>query len=213
MQTKLASDTIEMICRTSPLISTPALEDPRDAAPLARALTKGRLPVIQISMRGRNAAAVIRAMAQVPDAIVGAGMILSPDDVRLAREAGAQFCATPGVTDALLRYFDGIEMPLLPGVATPTEALHLLSRGYTTLNFFPGGSAGALHTLRALQQPLPQLGFSVSGDIAPADVATYLALGNVLNVASDCITSADRLQSRDWDALTRAAREMAQHRP
>ena len=129
MQTKLASDTIEMICRTSPVITTPTLDEVADAVPLARALTKGRLPVIQISIRARNAATLIREMARVPDAIVGAGMILSPDDVQVAREAGAKFCATPGVTDPLLRYFDGIELPLLPGVATPTEALHLLSRG------------------------------------------------------------------------------------
>ena len=92
--------------------------------------------MIQVSIRARNAASVIREIAQVPDAIVGAGMILSPDDVQIAREAGAQFCSTPGITDPLLRYFDGIEMPLLPGVVTkPTEAMHLLSRGYTTLNF------------------------------------------------------------------------------
>ena len=213
MQTKLASDTIEMICRTSPIISTPSLEDASDAAPLARALTRGRLPVIQISIRSRNAAAVIREMSQVPDAIVGAGMILSPDDVQLARDAGAQFCATPGITDQLLRYFDGIELPLLPGVATPTEAMHLLSRGYTVLNFFPGGSANALQTLRALQQPLPHLGFSVSGDISMESAPAYMSLGNVLNIASDCIATHARIRARDWEGITSAARAAARLKP
>ncbi len=183
MQTKLASDTIEMICRTSPIITTLSLDSAAIAAPLARALTRGRLPVIQVSIRARNAAAVIREIAQVPDAIVGAGMVQSPDDVRVARDAGAKFCVTPGITDALLRYFDGIELPLLPGAATPTEAMHLLSRGYTMLNFFPAGAAGALETLRAMHGPLPQLRFSVSGVIAPDALVEYLDIPHLLFVA------------------------------
>lgn len=206
MQTKLASDTIEMICRTSPIITTPSIDNPGNAAPLAKALTRGRLPVIEISIRARNAARVIHEMAQVPDAIVGAGMILSPDDVQIAREAGAQFCATPGITDPLLRYFDGIEMPLLPGVVTPTEAMHLLSRGYTTLNFFPGGSMNALETLKAMHNPLPQVRFSVSGNIALTAVKDYLELPNVLNVASDCVAPAELIESQNWDDITRQAR-------
>ena len=206
MQTKLASDTIEMICRTSPIITTPVVKTPALAAPLARALTRGRLPVIQVSIREPNAAAVIREMAQVPDAIVGAGMVLSPDDVRIARDAGAKFCSTPGVTDPLLRYFDGIELPLLPGAATPTEAMHLLSRGYTMLNFFPGGSAHAIATLRAMQRPMPQLRFSVSGEIPLADASHYLSLNNVLNVASDCVAPPDVIAAADWDAVIQNAR-------
>ena len=206
MQTKLASDTIEMICRTSPFISTPTLADAAHAAPLARALTRGRLPVIQISIRRRNAADIIREMAQVPDAIVGAGMVLSPDDVRIAREAGAKFCTTPGITDPLLRYFDGIELPLLPGCATPTEALHLLSRGYTTLNFFPGGSPNALTMLKAIQQPLPQLRFCVSGDIDLDAAPDYIALSNVLSVATDAVTPRELIEKRDWEGITQMAR-------
>ncbi|MEO3414751.1 bifunctional 4-hydroxy-2-oxoglutarate aldolase/2-dehydro-3-deoxy-phosphogluconate aldolase [Roseovarius sp. CAU 1744] len=213
MQTKLASDTIEMICRTSPIITTPTLANAADAAPLAQALTRGRLPVIQISIRARNAAAVIREMAQVPDAIVGAGMILSPDDVRRARDAGAKFCSTPGITDSLLRYFDGIELPLLPGVATPTEAMHLLSRGYTTLNYFPGGSMGTVETLRAMRQPLPQLRLSVAGDIALEAAADYLALPNVLSVASDCVVPAAMIEAHDWEAITTNARGFSQTKP
>lgn len=210
MQTKLASDTIEMICRTSPIITTPQIENASHAAPLAQALTKGRLPVIQISMRMRNAAAVIREMSQVPDAIVGAGMVLSPDDVRLARDAGAQFCATPGITDPLLRYFDGIELPVLPGVATPTEAMHLLSRGYTVLNFFPGGSQNALQVLSAMQHPLPQIKFCVAGPISMKASHAYTDLPNVLSVASDCVAPPDLIQGRNWDAITQQARLISQ---
>lgn len=213
MQTKLAADTIEMICRTSPIISTPSIDNTANAAPLAKALTRGRLPVIQISIRARNAAMVIREMAQVPDAIVGAGMILSPDDVQTAREAGAQFCSTPGITDPLLRYFDGVEMPLLPGVATPTEAMHLLNRGYTTLNFFPGGSMNALETLKAMHHPLPQIKFSVSGNIALNAVGDYHELPNVLNVASDCVAPVELIESHDWDSITRHAREVSHRKP
>ncbi len=209
MQTKLASDTIEMICRTSPVISRPALCDPGRAAPLASALTKGRLPIIEISIRSPNAASVIREMSKVPDAIIGAGMILSPDDVRIARDAGAKFCSTPGITEPLLRYFDGIELPVLPGVATPTEAMHLLSRGYTVLNYFPGGSASALSTLRAMQQPLPQLKFSVSGDICLENAFDYIGLKNVLNIATDFAAPADLIENRDWENVTQQAREVS----
>ncbi|WP_306113876.1 MULTISPECIES: bifunctional 4-hydroxy-2-oxoglutarate aldolase/2-dehydro-3-deoxy-phosphogluconate aldolase [unclassified Roseovarius] len=212
MQTKLASDTIEMICRTSPIISTPSIDNATNAAPLAKALTRGRLPVIQVSIRARNAASVIREIAQVPDAIVGAGMILSPDDVQIAREAGAQFCSTPGITDPLLRYFDGIEMPLLPGVVTPTEAMHLLSRGYTTLNFYPGGSMNALETLKAMHPPLPQIRFSVSGNIGLDAARDYLSMPNVLNVASDCVAPAELIESHDWDTITRHARTFSQRK-
>ena len=209
MQTKLASDTIEMICRTSPVITRPALCDPGRAAQLASALTKGRLPIIEISIRNQNAASVIREMSKVPDAIIGAGMILSPDDVRIARDAGAKFCSTPGITEPLLRYFDGIELPVLPGVATPTEAMHLLSRGYTVLNFFPGGSANALSTLKAMQHPLPQLKFSVSGEICLENVFDYIGLKNVLNIAADFAAPADFIENRDWENITQQAREIS----
>lgn len=212
MQTKLASDTIEMICRTSALITTPHLSQPALAAPLAQALTRGRLPVIQISMRSPHAPRIIREITQVPDAIVGAGMVLSPDDVRLAREAGAKFCSTPGITDALLRYFDGIELPLMPGAATPTEAMHLLGRGYTMLNYFPGHMPTAQATLRAMLHPLPQVKFSVSGDIDPEAAAELCGLPNVLNVASDCAAPPELILSRDWEAITQLARNLSQKR-
>ena len=168
------------------------------------------MPVIQISIRDPNAADIIRKMSHVPDAIVGAGMVLSADDIRVANEAGAKFCATPGVTDPLLCYFDGIEMPLLPGAATPTEAMLLLSRGYTVQNFYPGGTDYALQTLGAMQHPLPQLRFSVSGEITLSYARDCLALPNVLNVASNCTTPADLVRDRKWEDISRLAREIAQ---
>lgn len=209
MQTKLASDTIEMICRISPVISTPRLRHVHHAGPLAQALTRGRLPVIQISIRDRNAAAIIREMSQVPDAIVGAGMILSPDDVRIARDAGAKFCSTPGVTDPLLRYFDGVELPLLPGVATPTEAMHLLSRGYTMLNLYPGGTATSPDMLKAILRPMPQIRFSVAGDVSAANIQSFLDIPNVLNIASDCVAPTELIETANWNAIAQKARELA----
>ncbi len=212
MQTKLASDTIDKICRISPIISSPRFSDPALATPLAVALTRGRLPVIEISIRDRNAAAIIAEIAQVPDAIVGAGTVLSAEDVARAREAGAQFCSTPGVTDPLLRFFDGIDMPMMPGAATPSEAMYLVSRGYTTLNFYPGGSDEAPHMLRAIHRPMPQIRFCVGGDITGDQARRYLELPNVVSIASDCACPPELIAQKDWSTITEEARKFARRK-
>ncbi len=209
MPTQYATNTIEKICRTAPVIVTPDVTDPALAAPLAQALINGRLPVIEVSIRHRNAPAVIREIARTPAAIVGAGMVLSPDDVQIARDAGAQFCTTPGTTEALLRYFDGLDLPLLPGVTTVSEAMALLDRGYVVQTFYPAGSAGGATTLAAMIRPLPQLKFCASGGINEKNMLQYKGLSNVLNVASSWVAPASLIRDQQWDAITTLAKRAA----
>jgi 2-dehydro-3-deoxyphosphogluconate aldolase/(4S)-4-hydroxy-2-oxoglutarate aldolase len=177
---------------------------------MARALVAGGIPAIEVTLRTPAALDAIRAIAaEVEGAVIGVGTVLSAKDLEAARQAGARFAVSPGVSPRLLDAADDSELPLLPGVATAGEAMTLLERGYRHLKFFPAVPAGGHKLLGAWASPLPQIRFCPTGGISLANAGDFLALPNVLCVGGSWLTPADKLVSGDWAGIERLAREAA----
>lgn len=199
----------ETLCRKAPVIPVLVIEDAAHAAPLAEALIAGGLPVLEVTLRTPAALDAIAAMSGVPGGIVGAGTVLTPDDVRAAQDAGAQFAVSPGATDRLLDACEAAGLPILPGAATASEAMRLLERGYGVQKFFPASAIGGAPALKALGGPLPQVRFCPTGGIDTANAADYLALDNVLCVGGSWVAPRQLVQKGEWAAITGLARQAA----
>ena len=197
------------ICALAPVIPVLVIEDAASAAALARALVAGGLPALEVTLRTPAALDAIRAMAEVPGGVVGAGTLLTPADVKAAKAAGAMFGVSPGATDRLLDACAEADLPLLPGAATASEMMALLERGHMVQKFFPAEQAGGIAALNALGAPLPQVGFCPTGGVTPASAPAYLALGNVLCVGGSWVAPKDRVAAGDWAAIEALARAAA----
>lgn len=196
-------------CKLAPVIPVLVIEDVAHARPLAEALVAGGLPALEVTLRTPAALEVIRAMAEVPGGIVGAGTLLTPADVKAAKAAGARFGVSPGATDRLLAACEEEELPLLPGAATATEAMRLLERGYTTAKFFPAEAIGGAPALKSLAAPLPQITFCPTGGIGPGNAADYLSLPNTVCVGGSWVAPKDKMAAGDWAGIEALAREAA----
>ncbi|MGW7301849.1 bifunctional 4-hydroxy-2-oxoglutarate aldolase/2-dehydro-3-deoxy-phosphogluconate aldolase [Streptomyces sp. NPDC054829] len=193
----------------APVLPVVVIDDPAEAVPLARALVAGGLPAIEVTLRTPGALDAIRAVAsEVPEAVVGAGTVIAPAQVKAAVGAGARFLVSPGWTDVLLNAMWGAGVPFLPGVSTASEVVALLERGVREMKFFPAQAAGGTAYLRSLSGPLPQARFCPTGGIGPDSAPEYLALPNVGCVGGSWMLPADAVAARDWarvEALARAA--------
>ncbi|KNG95461.1 bifunctional 4-hydroxy-2-oxoglutarate aldolase/2-dehydro-3-deoxy-phosphogluconate aldolase [Pseudaestuariivita atlantica] len=195
------------ICRMAPVIPVLVIEDPAKARPLAEALVAGGLPALEVTLRTPAALDVIAAMAEVPGGVVGAGTLLTPDDVRAAKAAGATFGVSPGATDRLLDACEAEGLPLLPGAATASEAMQLLERGFSVQKFFPAEAAGGAAALKAIGAPIPQVTFCPTGGVTPANKGDYLALPNVVCVGGSWVAPRDKVAAGDWAGIEALARE------
>ncbi len=186
------------------------VDDLADAVPLARALVAGGLPAIEVTLRTPVALDAIRAIAgEVPDAVVGAGTVVTAEQVAEVVAAGARFLVSPGWTDALLTAMRDSGVPFLPGVSTTSEVVALLERGVREMKFFPAEAAGGTAYLKALAAPLPQARFCPTGGIGPASAPRYLALPNVGCVGGSWMLPKDAVADRDWGRVEALAREAA----
>ncbi len=197
------------ICALAPVVPVLVLKDATAAADLARALVAGGLPALEVTLRTPAALDAIRAMAEVPGGVVGAGTLLTPADVKAAKAAGARFGVSPGATDRLLDACAEADLPLLPGAATASEVMALLERGYTVQKFFPAEAIGGAKALGALASPLPQVRFCPTGGIGLKTAPDYLALASVLCVGGSWVAPGDRVAAGDWAAIEALAREAA----
>lgn len=194
----------------APVIPVVVVEDIADAVPLARALVAGGLPAIEVTLRTPAALDAIRAIAaQVPDAVVGAGTVISAQNVADSVEAGARFLVSPGWTDTLLDAMKASGVPFLPGVSTTSEVVALLERGVSEMKFFPAEAAGGTAYLKSLGGPLPQARFCPTGGIGLASAPSYLALKNVGCVGGSWMLPADAIAAKDWGRVETLAREAA----
>jgi 2-dehydro-3-deoxyphosphogluconate aldolase/(4S)-4-hydroxy-2-oxoglutarate aldolase len=192
----------------APVVPVVVLEDAADAVPLARALVAGGLPAIEVTLRTAAALDAIRAIAaEVPDAVVGAGTVISGQNVSDTVAAGARFLVSPGWTDRLLDAMKASGVPFLPGVSTTSEVVALLERGVTEMKFFPAEAAGGTAYLKALSAPLPQARFCPTGGISPASAPSYLALPNVGCVGGSWMVTADAVAAKDWARVEQLASE------
>ena len=204
-----ASRKTREICNLAPVMPVLVIADADDAIPLARALIAGGIYALEVTLRTPAALDAIRAMAQVPGGVVGAGTLLTPRDVSAAKAAGAQFGVSPGATDMLLQACEDEGLPLLPGAATASEAMALLERGYSVQKFFPAEASGGAATLKAIGAPIPQVSFCPTGGVTAANAAGYLALPNILCVGGSWLTPSNLIAAKDWDAIETLARAAA----
>jgi len=198
------------ICRLAPVVPVLVIDDIAHAAPLARALVAGGLPALEVTLRTPAALDAIRAMAEVPGGIVGAGTLLTPADVKAAKAAGAMFGVSPGATERLLDACAEHDLPLLPGAATASEIMALLDMGYTVQKFFPAEQAGGVAYLRSIGSPIPQVKFCPTGGISLTLAPDYLRLKNIICVGGSWVAPKDAMVRGDWAAITALARQAAQ---
>ncbi len=194
------------ILRLAPVIPVVTIDQMKDAVPLARALVKGGLPVIEVTLRTGAGLQAIRAIAdEVPDAVVGAGTVLTAAQFDKTVAAGAQFAVSPGATGQLLDAVSGADVPLLPGIATASEAMALIERGYAFAKLFPAEAVGGAALLTALASPLPQLRFCPTGGVTLENAHKYLKLPNVVCVGGSWMVPRGAITAGDWDGVTMAA--------
>lgn len=195
------------IMRTSPVIPVIAIDNIDHAVPLARALVAGGIRVLEVTLRTEHGLPAIRAMAeQVPGAIIGVGTLTQPEEFVAAREAGAVFGVSPGLTPGLIEAARKSGLPLLPGVMSPSEVMAAREAGFRQLKLFPAVPAGGVGMLNAIAGPIPDITFCPTGGISQETAPQFLACKNVACVGGSWLTPKDALQSGDWDRITALAR-------
>ncbi|MFC9467632.1 bifunctional 4-hydroxy-2-oxoglutarate aldolase/2-dehydro-3-deoxy-phosphogluconate aldolase [Streptomyces coelicoflavus] len=211
MSSPLPSSPAASVLDLAPVVPVVVVDDLADAVPLARALVAGGLPAIEVTLRTPVALDAIRAIAgEVPDAVVGAGTVVTAEQVGEVVAAGARFLVSPGWTDTLLEAMRASGVPFLPGVSTTSEVVALLERGVREMKFFPAEAAGGTGYLKALAAPLPQARFCPTGGITPASAPEYLALPNVGCVGGSWMLPKDAVAGGDWGRVEALAREAAE---
>ena len=202
--------TIREVCTLAPVVPVLIVEDVAHAAPLARALVAGGLRALEVTLRTPAALDAIRAMIDAaPDAVVGAGTLRSAADVKSAVAAGAKFGVSPGLSSAVMDAAEDAGLPMLPGVATPSEAMTAAERGLEILKFFPAEANGGIPVLKAWASPLAGFDFCPTGGVGPGNAREYLSLSNVLCVGGSWVAPTDLIRQGDWDGITALSRSAA----
>lgn len=198
--------TLLEIMRASPVIPVIAIDDINHAVPLARALVDGGIRVLEVTLRTEHGLAAIRAIAEnVPDAIVGVGTLTQAHELNAARDAGAVFGVSPGLTRSLIDAAVASGLPLLPGVMTPSEVMTAREAGFRQLKLFPAVPAGGVGMLNAIAGPLPDVMFCPTGGISQETAPQFLACKNVACVGGSWLTPKDALKAGDWQRITALA--------
>jgi 2-dehydro-3-deoxyphosphogluconate aldolase/(4S)-4-hydroxy-2-oxoglutarate aldolase len=201
------------IMQASPVIPVIAIGDLNHAVPLARALVAGGIRVLEVTLRTEHGLNSIRAIAaQVPDAIVGVGTLTRREEFAAARDAGAVFGVSPGLTTELIEGSQSSGLPLLPGVMTPSEVLAAREVGFRQLKLFPAVPAGGVGMLNALAGPLPDMQFCPTGGISQQTATQFLACKNVVCVGGSWLTPPDLVTAGDWTRITALAQAASQLR-
>jgi len=205
-------DGLSLLAR-APVMPVIVIRHLRDAVPLARALAAGGITTLEITLRSDVALEAIRAIrSEVPEAIVGAGTVLTPDQLQRAMDAGAQFAISPGLTPELAVAARDASVCLVPGVATASEAMRASDYGFGAQKLFPAEAVGGTALLKALAGPLPHLRFCPTGGINPANAPDYLNLPNVPCVGGSWLAPEAAVAAGDWPRITRLAQEALQLR-
>ncbi len=193
----------------APVVPVIVIDTPQTAGDLARALRDAGLTIAEVTLRTPAALKAIAAMRQAtPELLVGAGTVLTPDDVAQSLDAGAEFLVSPGMSPGLLAALKGKEAILIPGVATTSEAMARSEEGFERLKLFPASVAGGQGALKALAGPLPSLRFMPTGGIPESELPAYLKLSNVFAVGGSWIASREAIASRDWAGIAATARRL-----
>lgn len=201
---------IDDILNRAPVIPVLEIAREQDAEPLARALYDGGLPVLEITLRTEAALPAIRALSALPGIVVGAGTVLNPSQLEHARNAGAAFVVSPGLTETLVETARALHMPILPGVATAGEIMRGLDLGLDRFKFFPAETAGGARAVAAFSGPFRDVRFCPTGGVDAERAKRYLELANVICVGGSWVAPRDAVLSGDWTRITALAAEAAQ---
>ncbi|MER0237867.1 2-dehydro-3-deoxy-phosphogluconate aldolase [Fulvimarina sp. MAC8] len=204
------TDRLLPILTGQPVIPVVAVDSVEDGVKLARALAKGGLKAIEVTLRTPAALEAIEAIsADVPEAICGAGTILKPADYTNSVNVGAKFIVSPGATVELLDTAKKSDIPFLPGSATPSELLAMIQEGYEVLKFFPAEQSGGIAYLKSLAPVFQSVKFCPTGGVSPHNAADYLALPNVVCVGGSWVAPKGLIKDGAWDEITALAEEAA----
>ena len=200
--------TVQSIMTQGPVIPVVIIENADDAIPLADALYEGGITTIEITLRSAAAMDAIKTLAQErPKMSIGAGTVLTPQQMAAVKDAGADFVVSPGAYPELIQSAEDQKMAFLPGAATASEMMALMARGITAMKFFPASVAGGAPYLKALPSPLADAVFCPTGGITINTAKDWLALPNVLCVGGSWVASTALLKVGDFDAITANARD------
>jgi 2-dehydro-3-deoxyphosphogluconate aldolase/(4S)-4-hydroxy-2-oxoglutarate aldolase len=196
------------VLRQGPVVQVMVIHKLEHAVPLANALLAGGIRVLEITLRTPVAVESIRAIRrEVPDAIVGAGTVTRGEELDAVAAAGAAFAISPGLTAELLDAANRGPIPLIPGIATVSELMTGMARGYDHFKFFPAEAAGGVRMVRSIAGPFPGITFCPTGGITPANYREYLALDNVACVGGSWVAPQGAMDQGDWARITALARE------
>jgi len=196
---------VEQIMTLAPVIPVLVIHDVRHARPIAEALVAGGLPALEVTLRTDCALQVIREMARVEGAMVGAGTVLNPDDVKASVDAGARFLVSPGLTDRLANAAIASQLPFLPGTANAGDVMRGLDMGFTHFKYFPAMANGGPSALRAIAAPLYMAKFCPTGGITEENAPEWLALDAVLCVGGSWVVPAGKPDVKEIEKRARAA--------
>ncbi|MCO6184959.1 2-dehydro-3-deoxy-phosphogluconate aldolase [Rhizobium sp. L1K21] len=202
------TDTLLSVLKLQPVVPVLIVDDAKDAVPLARALVKGGLKAIEVTMRTPAALDAVRAVAnEVEGAVPGAGTILNAKHFEQAVAAGSQFIVSPGATTNLIDAANDSDVPLLPGAASPSEIMTLLEAGINVMKFFPAEQSGGAAYLKSLASPFGGVLFCPTGGISLKNAKDYLSLPNVVCVGGSWVAPKELVAAGDWEGITKLAAE------
>jgi len=187
-----------------PVIS---LDDAADAADLGDALTAGGLPIAEVTFRTDAAEQAIRALARRGDLLVGAGTVLNVETAKIAVGAGASFIVSPGFNPKVVGWCVANNVPITPGVATPTEVEMALDHGVTVVKFFPAELLGGIKMLKAISAPYPMIRFMPTGGITPENLEEYLNFPKVIACGGTWMVSKEMLAGKQFDVIRDLSRQ------
>ncbi len=192
------------------IIPVVVLDDAKDAEPLAKALCEGGLPCAEVTFRTAAAEETIRKMsAAFPDMLVGAGTVLTTEQVDRAVAAGAKFIVSPGFNPEVVRYCQEKNIPITPGIQTPTEIEAALSLGLKTVKFFPAEPAGGLKMIKAIAAPYVDVSFMPTGGISASNVREYLAYDRIVACGGSWMVKKDLVAAGEFDKIREMVAEAA----
>jgi 2-dehydro-3-deoxyphosphogluconate aldolase/(4S)-4-hydroxy-2-oxoglutarate aldolase len=184
------------------IVPVVVIRDPLQATSLAQALVEGGLPCVEITFRTPGAPEALRRIAgEVPGILVGAGTVLTVEQAAAAREAGARFIVSPGFSPRVVDYCQARDIPVYPGVCTPTEIEAALEKGLEVLKFFPAEPMGGARFLRAISAPFPELQFIPTGGIGLEQLPAYLALDQVVACGGSWLAPAGWIEDGAFDRI------------
>lgn len=192
-------------CGVIPVV---VLEDAANAVPLAKALLAGGINICEITFRTAAAEEAIRQISlNVPEMIVGAGTVITKEQLKAATDAGAKFIVSPGSDLEVIRYAKELGVYMLPGAVTPTEVMQLIKEDIKVIKFFPAENYGGLKTIKAISAPFPNIKFVPTGGVSLSNLTTYLEFDKIAAVGGSWLCTKDLIKDGKWDEMTRLSKE------